>query len=77
MGPWGFNWFGLFMVVIGVLFLLHNLGYIAIRFDLIWPIFLIIFGLGMMFGWRRRGMRGYWMGNRWQDEGRPPQEPPK
>ncbi|MBI4394076.1 MAG: hypothetical protein HY556_09825 [Euryarchaeota archaeon] len=71
MGPWGFNWFGMLLVIVGVAFLLSNLGYFPIRWDLIWPVFIIMIGLGMLFGGRRR----MWMWRDWDERPRNPPPP--
>jgi len=40
---------GAALLIIGVLFLLRNLGIISgIAWDIIWPVILIVFGLGLM-----------------------------
>lgn len=41
------NWFGIIIVVLGLLFLFENLGFL--RFRLFWPIILILFGLFILF----------------------------
>jgi len=57
------SWFGrgwfwpAVLVVLGVYFLLNNLGLLAwIRGDIFWPIVLILIGVLLLFrrGWRRR-----------------------
>jgi hypothetical protein len=52
---------GIIVVVIGVIFLLKELGYIAfINWDLIWPILIIVVGIGMISRrCRRCGMKGF------------------
>ena len=41
------SWLGYLIIIIGVLFLLDNLGFL--RFHLFWPIILIAFGLFILF----------------------------
>jgi len=41
------HWFGFIIIIIGLLFLLDNLGFL--RFHLFWPILLITFGLYLLF----------------------------
>jgi len=41
------NWLGLFVIALGILFLLDNLGFL--RFHLFWPILLIFLGLFLVF----------------------------
>ena len=53
---------GLIVMLVGVLFLLRNLGLIPhISWDIIWPVFVIIVGISMM-------ERRYWWGSscRWR-----------
>jgi len=47
--------FGLLVLVIGVVFLLKNLGYISSSvWDIIWPTIIIIAGLAMIFRSRHK-----------------------
>jgi len=42
--------FGLVLIVIGVVFLLQNLGYLSSdAWKIIWPIIIIVIGLGFLF----------------------------
>jgi hypothetical protein len=59
------NWWALAIVVVGILWLAGDLGYIKFDWSLAGPIFVIIFGLGMLFGgWRRRMWRQHWRAER-------------
>lgn len=56
-GPWpwfGWGWFwGAVLVVLGVYFLLNNLGLLGwLRGDIVWPVILILFGIFLI---ARRG----------------------
>ena len=53
--------FGLLIVIVGVVFLMQNLGWLsASAWQVIWPILIIIFGISIMsgerkgHGWRHR-----------------------
>ena len=42
---------GLLLIVLGVLFLLRNLGVIAGNFwNVLWPLVIVVFGISMLFG---------------------------
>lgn len=41
------NWFGFIVIILGLLFLLDNLGFL--RFHLFWPVVLIALGLFLLF----------------------------
>ena len=63
--------FGLILLIIGVVFLLQNLGYISgAAWSIIWPAILIVLGLALVFkrknhgffweerfGWRKREVK--------------------
>lgn len=51
---WGAIIPGLVLIGMGVIFLLNNYGYTTINFGNIWPIFLIIPGVYMLFGIHQR-----------------------
>jgi hypothetical protein len=46
--------FGIFFVVVGVLFLLERLGVFEIRAAVLWPLLLIALGLALLAAARRR-----------------------
>ncbi|MGB9772624.1 MAG: LiaI-LiaF-like domain-containing protein [Bacteroidota bacterium] len=53
--------FPLILIVIGVIFLLKNLGFISgSAWDVIWPSLLIIWGLSMIFSSRQRREQYWW-----------------
>ena len=55
-GAWGWFW-GAALVVIGIYYLLTNLGLITwLKGDVLWPVLLILFGVALLL---RRG-RGSW-----------------
>jgi len=41
------SWFGFIVIILGLLFLMDNLGFL--RFHLFWPVLLIAFGLFLLF----------------------------
>ncbi len=45
---------GLFLVGLGLIFLLNNFGFTSINFSQIWPLFLIIPGIFILMGFHRR-----------------------
>jgi len=46
---------GLLVIVVGVLFLLKNLGVIGGNFwDILWPIIIVFVGISMLFGRKKR-----------------------
>ncbi|MHB8585651.1 MAG: LiaI-LiaF-like domain-containing protein [Thermoplasmatota archaeon] len=66
------NWWALAFVVMGILWLLGDAGYINFQWSYVAPIFLIFLGLAMLFGgWRayswRHNMRARWRASRWHD----------
>ena len=53
--------FGLFLAIIGAIFLLQNLGYItADAGSVIWPVVLIVLGLSLVFKKKRGHCCGPW-----------------
>jgi len=47
----GSMYIGLLLIVLGVLFLLRNLGVIAGNFwNVLWPLVIVVFGISMLFG---------------------------
>ena len=64
---------GLIVLLVGVLFLLHNLGLIpAITWGIVWPVIIILIGISMMekrYWWSRGGWR-YWRDCKRQKEER-------
>lgn len=48
---WGSIVPGVFLVALGVIFLLNNYGITTINLGNLWPIFLIIPGIFMLMGW--------------------------
>ncbi len=42
-------WFGMILLIIGLIFLLKNLGLVEFDFERFWPAFLIIIGLLILF----------------------------
>lgn len=45
---------GLLVIVVGVLFLLKNLGVIAGNFwDILWPLVIVVAGISMLFGCKK------------------------
>ncbi len=56
---------GLIVILVGIFFLLHNLGLLpSISWGVIWPVLLIIIGISMLEGrrwwWGGYRMRRYW-----------------
>ena len=52
--------FAYFLIIIGIVFLLKNLGLLPVgAWGIIWPFLLIAWGLSMIFG-RHRYWRGWW-----------------
>jgi hypothetical protein len=64
-GPWGWGWFGGWnwfwgaaLVVIGAYYLLANLGLLKwLHGDVLWPILLILLGVGILVNRYRGGLR--------------------
>lgn len=52
-GVWGWFW-GAALIVLGAYFLLNNLGLVRLRGDVLWPIFLILFGVLLLVSRARR-----------------------
>jgi hypothetical protein len=50
---WGWFW-GAALIVLGAYFLLNNLGLVRLRGDVLWPIFLILFGVLLLVSRARR-----------------------
>jgi hypothetical protein len=46
--------FGIFFVVVGVVFLLERLGVLEVRAAVVWPLLLIVLGLALLVAARRR-----------------------
>jgi uncharacterized membrane protein len=46
--------FGIFFIVVGVLFLLERLGVLEVRTAVVWPLLLIVLGLALVVAARRR-----------------------
>jgi lysylphosphatidylglycerol synthetase-like protein (DUF2156 family) len=46
--------FGIFFVVVGVVFLLERLGVLELRTAVVWPLLLIVLGLAILLAARRR-----------------------
>ena len=42
-------WFGIVLIVVGVVFLLQNLGFVTgAVWNIIWPVFIILIGISMV-----------------------------
>lgn len=51
-------WIGIFLVIMGLLYLLHNMGIIYGNiWEWAWPILLICLGIGIIFKPKRRSRR--------------------
>jgi uncharacterized membrane protein len=46
--------FGIFFIVVGLVFLLERLGVLEIRAAVLWPLLLIVLGLALLVAARRR-----------------------
>jgi hypothetical protein len=46
--------FGIFFVVVGVVFLLERLGVFELRAAVLWPVLLIVLGVALLIAARRR-----------------------
>jgi hypothetical protein len=46
--------FGIFFIVVGVVFLLERLGVFEIRAAVVWPLLLIVLGIALLVAARRR-----------------------
>jgi hypothetical protein len=46
--------FGIFFIVVGVVFLLERLGLFEVRAAVVWPLLLIVLGLAVLVAARRR-----------------------
>ena len=46
--------FGIFFIVVGVVFLLERLGVLEVRAAVVWPLLLIVLGLALLVAARRR-----------------------
>ena len=56
---------GIIVVLAGILFLLQNLGIITGSvWGILWPLLVIVIGLGILFGRRNR----FWHHHRWDDQ---------
>jgi cell wall-active antibiotic response 4TMS protein YvqF len=47
--------FGIFFIVVGVVFLLERLGVFELRAAVLWPVLLIALGVALLIAARRRG----------------------
>ena len=57
--------FAYFLIIVGIVFLLKNLGLLPVgTWEIIWPALLIAWGLSMIFGRHR-----YWWGWWWPRQG--------
>jgi len=51
-------WFGIVLIVVGVVFLLQNLGYVTGDvWKIVWPAFIILIGISMLFKEQRGRIR--------------------
>jgi hypothetical protein len=61
--------FAYFLIVIGIAFLLKNLGFLPVdAWDVIWPSLLIVWGLSMIVSRSRTWWWGGWNRGSWRSE---------